>query len=86
MLRIRNLQKSYGDEMPLSDVTMTVDDGDVVTVIGPSGTGKSTLLRCINLLERPTSGEIWLDGQEITRPDCDAAAVRQRVGMVFQSY
>ncbi len=63
-----------------------IRDGDVISVIGGSGTGKSSLLRCINLLEKPTSGRIWLDDTEITDPGCDITKVRQRLGMVFQSF
>ena len=65
---------------------MEIHDGDVISVIGPSGTGKSTLLRCINQLEKPTSGKIWVDDLEITGPKCDINKVRQKMGMVFQSF
>ena len=86
MIRLEHLKKEYPGVVPLIDVSAEIRDGDVISVIGPSGTGKSTLLRCINMLEIPTSGRIWLDDTEITAPDCDLPKVRQRMGMVFQSF
>ena len=86
MIRIEHLKKAYPNVTPLEDVSVEIRDGDVISVIGPSGTGKSTLLRCINQLEKPTSGRIWLDDTEITDPKCDINRVRQRMGMVFQSF
>ncbi len=86
MIKIENLRKEYPNATPLSDVSVTVSDGDVISVIGPSGTGKSTLIRCINLLERPTSGKIFLDGTEITAPGCNLQEVHKKMGMVFQSF
>ena len=86
MIRIEHLKKEYPNVTPLKDVNVEIRDGDVISVIGPSGTGKSTLLRCINLLERPTSGRIWVDDVEITDPKCDINKVRRKMGMVFQSF
>ena len=86
MIRIEHLKKEYPDVTPLMDVNAEIHDGDVISVIGPSGTGKSTLLRCINLLEKPTSGRIWIDEEEITGKNCDINRIRQRMGMVFQSF
>ena len=86
MIEIRNLRKEYETVTPLKDVTVTVNDGDVISVIGPSGTGKSTLIRCINLLERPTSGQIFLNGEEITAKGYDVKKARRKMGMVFQSF
>ncbi len=86
MIRIEHLKKAYPEATPLRDVNAEVRDGDVISVIGPSGTGKSTLLRCINLLEKPTAGRVWIDGTEITDPKCDIGKVRQKMGMVFQSF
>ena len=86
MIEIRHLRKEYADVTPLEDVSADVNDGDVIAVIGPSGTGKSTLLRCINLLEQPTSGSIRVDGEEILDGSCDVSRLRQKIGMVFQSY
>ena len=71
MIELVHLEKRYGDVVPLKDVSVTINDGDVISVIGPSGTGKSTLLRCINMLETPTSGQILLDGVDITAPKYD---------------
>ena len=86
MIRIEHLKKSYPNVTPLKDVSVEIHDGDVISVIGPSGTGKSTLLRCINQLEKPTEGRIWLDDLEITDPKTDINKVRQKMGMVFQSF
>ena len=86
MIRIEHLKKEYPNITPLKDVSVEIHDGDVISVIGPSGTGKSTLLRCINQLEKPTSGKIWVDDIEITDPRCDINKVRQKMGMVFQSF
>jgi len=86
MIRIEHLRKEYPNVTPLKDVNIEIRDGDIISVIGPSGTGKSTLLRCINLLEKPTSGKIWVDDVEITGRKCNISKVRQKMGMVFQSF
>lgn len=86
MIEIRNLKKEYETVTPLKDVSVTIHDGDVISVIGPSGTGKSTFIRCINMLEKPTSGQIIVDGEEITARGTDIKKVRQKMGMVFQSF
>lgn len=86
MIEIRHLEKQYEMATPLTDVNADIHDGDVIAVIGPSGTGKSTLLRCINLLERPTSGSIRIDGEEVLSASCDVSAIRRKVGMIFQSF
>ena len=86
MIEIKNLTKKYDDVTPLKDVNVTINDGDIISVIGPSGTGKSTFLRCINLLETPTSGQILLNGEDITEKGADIKKYRQKMGMVFQSF
>ena len=86
MIELIHLQKKYENVTPLEDVNATINDGDVISVIGPSGTGKSTLIRCINMLERPTGGRILLDGVDITAPKYDLTQARRRMGMVFQSF
>ncbi len=86
MITIRHLRKAYPNAVPLKDVNVTINDGDIISVIGPSGTGKSTLLRCINLLETPTSGEIIVDGKNILEKGCKINEVRKKMGMVFQSF
>ena len=86
MIKIEHLKKEYPNVTPLKDVSVEIRDGDVISVIGPSGTGKSTLLRCINQLEKPTSGKVWVDDVEITDKKCDISKVRQKMGMVFQSF
>ena len=86
MIRIEHLKKEYPNVTPLQDVNAEIHDGDVIAVIGPSGTGKSTLLRCINLLEKPTAGRIWIGEDEITDRRCKLSRIRQKLGMVFQSF
>lgn len=86
MIELVHLEKKYENATPLADVNAVINDGDVISVIGPSGTGKSTLLRCINLLERPTGGSILFDGTDITAPGYDVTLARRRMGMVFQSF
>lgn len=86
ILTVKNLTKSYGKNVIFHDIDMTVNEGDTDVIIGPSGTGKSTLLRCINLLTKPDSGQIWLDGEEITAEECDEDRIRQHIGMVFQNF
>ncbi len=85
-IEIRGLHKSFGSNRVLRGIDLTVAEGKVVCVIGASGSGKSTLLRCVNRLEEPTSGQILIDGEEVTDPDCDLDAVRRRIGMVFQQF
>ena len=86
MIKIEHLRKEYPNITPLKDVSVEINDGDVIAVIGPSGTGKSTLLRCINMLEKPTEGRILVNGTDVTDPGCDLGKVRQKMGMVFQSF
>ncbi len=86
MIELVNLKKEYREVTPLKDVNVVIGKGDVISVIGPSGTGKSTLIRCINMLERPTSGKIIFDGVDITAPKYDLTLARRRMGMVFQSF
>ena len=86
MIELVHLEKKYERATPLEDVNATICDGDVISVIGPSGTGKSTLLRCINMLERPSGGQILLDGVDITAPKYNVTQARRRMGMVFQSF
>ena len=86
MIELKHLRKEYETVTPLEDVNVTINDGDIISVIGPSGTGKSTLLRCINLLEKPTSGQIIVNGTDITAKGCNIREVRKKMGMVFQSF
>ncbi len=86
ILTIKNLTKIYGQNVIFQNLNLTVNEGDTVVIIGPSGTGKSTLLRCINLLTRPNEGQIWLDDLEITAKGTDEDQVRQHIGMVFQNF
>ena len=86
LIEVKHLRKEYGDVVPLKDVNATVDEGEVVSIIGPSGTGKSTFIRCLNRLETPTSGQIIVDGVDMCSPDVDLPKMRQKMGMVFQNY
>ncbi|MGM0169472.1 amino acid ABC transporter ATP-binding protein [Enterococcus sp. AZ135] len=86
MINVKQLSKSFGDNEVLKSIDLEVKDGEVVVIIGPSGSGKSTILRCLNLLEEPTSGEIFFEGQNITAPDSNIDQIRQKMGMVFQSF
>ena len=86
MIKIEHLRKEYPNVTPLKDVCAEINKGDVISVIGPSGTGKSTLLRCLNQLEEPTSGTVSIDGEVITDPKCNISLVRRKMGMVFQSF
>ena len=86
ILTIKNLTKTYGQNVIFQHLDLTVNEGDTIVIIGPSGTGKSTLLRCINLLTRPNEGQIWLDDLEITAKGTDEDKVRQHIGMVFQNF
>ena len=86
MIELKHLRKEYESGTPLQDVNTVIRDGDVISVIGPSGTGKSTLLRCLNMLEMPTSGQIFVNGKDITEKGADISMVRRKMGMVFQSF
>lgn len=86
MITIRGLRKEYPNVTPLQNVNVEINKGDVISVIGPSGTGKSTLLRCINRLETPTFGEILVDGVDICDRKADLPKLRRKMGMVFQSF
>ena len=86
ILRVENLCKSFGDLKVLDIISTTFTEHEVVSVIGPSGGGKSTFLRCLNLLEQPTSGSIYFDGVDICNKKVDINVHRQRMGMVFQQF
>jgi len=86
IVRIKGLKKAFGDNEVLKGVDMDVTKGEVVVILGPSGSGKSTLLRCVNRLEEPTGGEIWFEDVQVNAPKADINAVREKIGMVFQSF
>jgi len=86
MLEVKNLHKCYGASEVLKGVTFSMDKGETKVVIGPSGTGKSTLLRCINQLHPPEKGQVFLEGVEITNPSVDINKIRQKIGFVFQDF
>ncbi|HLZ20183.1 MAG TPA: ATP-binding cassette domain-containing protein [Smithellaceae bacterium] len=86
MISIKHLSKHFGDLIVLKDISTEIKKGEVISIIGPSGTGKSTLLRCLNLLETPTGGEIVIDGVNLLDKKTDIFQLRQKMGMVFQSF
>jgi arginine/lysine/histidine transport system ATP-binding protein len=86
VIKVENLYKQFGKTEVLKNISTKIDTGEVVSIIGPSGSGKSTFLRCLNLLEVPTSGKIWIEGQEMTNPKTNIMKVRQEIGMVFQHF
>ncbi|MFZ4868337.1 amino acid ABC transporter ATP-binding protein [Enterococcus entomosocium] len=86
IIEIDHLKKSFGDNEVLKDISVSVNKGEVVTIIGSSGSGKSTLLRCINLLEKPTSGQIIYLGENVLEKGYDLPKYRTHLGMVFQSF
>lgn len=86
MITVKDLFKQFENNKVLQGVNYHIHPGEKIVIVGPSGSGKSTFLRCLNLLERPTSGEIWFDGQMITGPKTNINQVRQHMGMVFQHF
>lgn len=87
MIQVSHLKKTYSNGLQvLRDVNATIEKGEVISIIGPSGTGKSTFLRCLNLLEKPTGGSIIVDGQDLLSKKTDVPKLRQKMGMVFQSF
>ena len=85
-LTVNHLQKSFGDHVVLRDITFRLQEGELVGILGSSGSGKSTFLRCLNLLERPSSGSILWHEKDILDPDFNVSAYRAKVGMVFQQF
>ncbi len=86
ILEIKHLKKSYGQNEVLKDISLTVHKGEVISIIGSSGSGKSTFLRSINLLETPTDGQILYHGQNVLEKGYDLTQYREKLGMVFQSF
>ena len=85
-LEINHLSKSFGTNVVLKDINMTIKPGEVVSIIGSSGSGKSTILRCVNLLEEPSGGQIMVEGKDVTKGEIDIKVLRKEIGMVFQSF
>ena len=86
MISVKNLKKQFGDHVVLKDISVDIKKGEQIAIIGSSGSGKSTFLRCMNLLEVPTSGEIYFDNECITDPKCNVNMIRRKMGMVFQHF
>ena len=86
MLEVKNIHKAYGKNRVLKGVSFSMEKGETKVIIGPSGTGKSTLLKCINQLHPPDNGEVWLDGEEITSKKININRIRQKIGFVFQDF
>ncbi len=86
MIKIKNLNKKFGNHEVLKDINLEVSQGEVVAIIGPSGSGKSTLLRCMNLLETPTKGQVIFEGNDLTHKNVRLDELRQKMGMVFQNF
>ncbi len=86
MISIQHLCKKFDDVIPLQDINAEIKKGDVISIIGPSGTGKSTLLRCLNRLEEPSSGKILMEGQDLGKKECNLPLLRRKMGMVFQNF
>ena len=86
ILKLEHLEKSFGDHVVLRDINLSVSKGEIISVIGSSGSGKSTMLRCINLLEEPTGGRIIFEGNDISDKKNNVTSYRARVGMVFQQF
>jgi len=86
MITVNHLSKSFGDTVVLKDINSEIRKGEIISIIGPSGTGKSTFLRCLNLLETPTGGNITIDGIPLLGKKTNVPLIRQRMGMVFQSF
>jgi putative lysine transport system ATP-binding protein len=86
IIRVENLCKSFGDNQVLNDVSLDVHQGEVMSIIGPSGGGKTTLLRCLNLLNEPDSGNVYFEGENLIDPKTDLNKLRMKMGMVFQNF
>ena len=86
LFSVRGLKKSFGDLDVLKGIDVDIHEGEVLVVIGPSGGGKSTFIRCLNLLENPTDGEIYFEGSKINAKGTDVNKLRQKIGMVFQHF
>ena len=86
MIKVNNLYKNFGNLEVLKDISVNVTKGEIIAIIGPSGSGKSTFLRCLNRLEEPSSGHIYIDGEDIMDNKADINKLRQKMGMVFQHF
>lgn len=86
MLEVKNLKKSFGNNVVLKDINFKVNKGDIISIVGPSGSGKSTLLRCINMIEKPSGGNIIFEGKSLMDKNTNLSLIREKIGMVFQQF
>ena len=86
LIKVESLEKKFDDLEVLKGISLEIDKGDVIVIIGASGSGKSTFLRCLNLLEEPTGGKIYFEGTDITDSKVDINLHRRKMGMVFQQF
>ena len=86
MLEVKGLKKKFGKNLVLKGIDLKIEKGDRIAIIGPSGCGKSTFLRCLNMIEKPTNGQIIFDGENIVEKNVDLSLLRRRIGMVFQQF
>ena len=86
MLEVKNLKKSFGNNVVLKDINFKVNKGDIISIVGPSGSGKSTLLRCINMIEKPSGGNIIFEEKSLMDKNTNLSLIREKIGMVFQQF
>ena len=86
MIEVKDLHKRFGANHVLRGIDERIEKGEKVVIVGPSGSWKSTFLRCLNLLEKPDAGEVWFEGVKVNDPTADISALRRRMGMVFQHF
>ncbi|NLL68723.1 MAG: amino acid ABC transporter ATP-binding protein [Acholeplasmataceae bacterium] len=86
IISVKNISKSYGEKLILNNISLEIKKGEVISIVGPSGGGKTTLLRCLNLLNEPDFGEIWFNGNNLMDPTTNLNELRMKIGMVFQNF
>ena len=86
IISVKNISKSYGEKLILNNISLEIKKGEVISIVGPSGGGKTTFLRCLNLLNEPDLGEIWFNGNNLMDPTTNLNELRMKIGMVFQNF
>lgn len=86
IISVKNISKSYGEKLILNNISLEIKKGEVISIVGPSGGGKTTLLRCLNLLNEPDFGEIWFNDKNLMDPSTNLNELRMKIGMVFQNF